>query len=303
MQYFPLFVDTSKLKVLLVGAGDVASRKLALLARTYAEIVVIATDISAEVSKRAQQGRITLVKRAVVPEDITGFDLIYLATADDKLNAKFASIADERGIWVNVVDSPELCRFITPSIVDRGRLQIAISTAGAAPVFARELRARLESWLPLSLSPLFDFVAAKRKEVQQRLPEFKQRKLFWEHFFRANGDNFDDETPVHYDNGFQGLSIGGEILLMDDETQASLLPIAAMPLMQKLDHIFSLESLPFMLNEFIRRDAQRGKLPSLSELSKLYQGGQRCLVYADNETITQFKAHFPMAKHLRAGKI
>ena len=303
MQYFPLFVDTSKLKVLLVGAGEVASRKLALLARTDAEILVIATDISTEVSNCALQGRITLVKRSVVPDDIHGIDLVYLATADDKLNAKFARIADERGIWVNVVDSPELCRFITPSIVDRGRLQIAISTAGAAPVFARELRARLESWLPQSLSPLFDFVAAKRREVQQRLPEFKQRKLFWEHFFRANGDKFDDETPVHYDNGFQGLSIGGEILLIDDETQASLLPIAAMPLMQKLDHIFSLEELPFTLNEFVRRDAERGKLPSLSELSKLYEGGHRSLVYADSETVTQLKAHFPMAKHLRAGKI
>ncbi len=144
MQYFPLFVDTTKLKVLLIGAGEVASRKLALLARTEAEIVVIATDISAEISRWAEQGRITLLNRSVNTDDIRGVDLVYLATADDKLNAELACIADERNIWVNVVDSPELCRFITPSIVDRGRLQIAISTAGAAPVFARELRARLE---------------------------------------------------------------------------------------------------------------------------------------------------------------
>ncbi len=303
MQYFPLFVDTSKLRVLVVGAGDVASRKLELLARTDAEILVIAADISTKVSNFAQQGRITLVKRGVVPSDIHGVDLIYLATADSCLNTELAIIADESGIWVNVVDSPELCRFITPSIVDRGRLQIAISTAGAAPVFARELRARLESWLPQSLSPLFDFVADKRKEVQQRLPEFKQRKLFWEHFFTVNGDKFDDETAVHYHNGFQCLSKGGEILLIDDETQASLLPIAAMPLMQKLDHIFSLEPLPFTLNEFVRRDAERGTLPILSELSNLCQSGQRCLVYANKETVSQLKIDFPMAKYLRAGKI
>ncbi|MEI6860589.1 MAG: bifunctional precorrin-2 dehydrogenase/sirohydrochlorin ferrochelatase [Shewanella sp.] len=303
MQYFPLFVDTSKLKVLLVGAGDVASRKLELLIRTDADILVIATDISTEVSNRAQQGRITLVKRSVVASDILGVDLIYLATADSRLNAELASIADNRGIWVNVVDSPELCRFITPSIVDRGRLQIAISTAGAAPVFARELRARLESWLPHSLSPLFDFVAAKRKEVQQKLPEFKQRKLFWEHFFTVNGDKFDDETAAHYHNGFQCMSIGGEILLIDDETQASLLPIAAMPLMQKLDHIFSIEPLPFTLNEFVRRDAERGTLPTLNELSKLYEDGHRCLVYANKKMVSQLKIDFPMAKHLRAGKI
>ncbi|QFU23366.1 bifunctional precorrin-2 dehydrogenase/sirohydrochlorin ferrochelatase [Shewanella eurypsychrophilus] len=303
MQYFPLFVDTSKLTVLLVGAGDVASRKLELLARTEAVITVIAVDISDEVYKSASQDRITIINREVKSEDITDFDLVYLATADDVLNTKLAAIARERGIWVNVVDNPKQCSFITPSIVDRGRLQIAISTAGAAPIFARELRARLESWLPQSLAPLFDFVASRRNEVQQRLPQFKQRKLFWEHFFRANGDKFDDDTAVHYDNGFQNLSLGGELLLIDDETPASLLPIAAMPLMQKLDQIFSTVELPFALNEFVRRDANRGEIPILSELSELYESGQRCLVYADKDKVAQLKAHFPMAKHLTAGTI
>jgi len=303
MQYFPLFVDTAKLKVLLVGAGEVASRKLTLLARTEAEIVVIANDISDEVAQWAEQGRIKLIHRSVLTTDIQGVDLIYLATADEKLNAELASVADGLGIWVNVVDSPSLCRFITPSIIDRGRLQIAISTAGAAPVFARELRARLESWLPQSLSPLFDFVASKRKDVQQRLPDFKQRKLFWEHFFKANGDKFDIDTSVHYESGFDNLSINGEILLIDTETQAALLPIAALPLMQKLDFIFCSDELPFTLNEFIRRDAERGGLPSFSELSKRYEAGQRSLIYADKERVNQFKAYFPMAKHLKTGEI
>lgn len=178
MQYFPLFVDTTQLNVLLIGAGDVASRKLELLSRTQANICVIAIDVAPDIQAYADSKRITLLQRAVADEDIENVDLIYLATANEALNARLAHLATAQGRWVNVVDSPELCRFITPSIIDRGRLQIAISTGGAAPIFARELRSRLESWLPYSLTSLFDFVAERRKEVQQRLVSFKERKLF-----------------------------------------------------------------------------------------------------------------------------
>ncbi|WP_299789802.1 bifunctional precorrin-2 dehydrogenase/sirohydrochlorin ferrochelatase [uncultured Shewanella sp.] len=303
MQYFPLFVDTSGLKVLLIGAGEVASRKLDLLTRTEADIKVIASDISAEVQAYADSGRISLVMRSATADDIEAVDLVYLATSDETLNGELAGVAKSRGIWVNVVDSPALCRFITPSIVDRGRLQIAISTAGAAPVFARELRSRLESWLPGSLTALFDFVAERRQEVQQRLPAFKQRKLFWEQFFKTNGDKFDAQTQVHYDNAFQNLSMGGEILLLDDETQVSLLPIAAMPLLQRLDHIFTVEELPFELNELLRRDASRAPLPPLSELAMQFEKGKRCLIFTDTAKLAQLKAHFPMAKHLKAGSL
>ncbi|MGL5407948.1 MAG: precorrin-2 dehydrogenase/sirohydrochlorin ferrochelatase family protein, partial [Shewanella sp.] len=162
MQYFPLFIDTVNLTVLLVGAGDVASRKLALLSRTEANIHVIAPKVNAEVQDYVQKGRIVLSQREVLPSDMQNYDLIYLATANETLNAELASLAADRGIWVNVVDNPEYCRFITPSIVDRGRLVVAISTAGAAPVFARTIRSRLETSLPPSLTPLLDFVAGRR---------------------------------------------------------------------------------------------------------------------------------------------
>lgn len=132
MQYFPLFIDTINLNVLLVGAGEVASRKLALLTRTEANIHVIAPQVNTEVQRYAETGRILLSVREVVHADIQNYDLVYLATANDSLNAELATLATARGIWVNAVDNPAFCRFITPSIVDRGRLVVAISTAGAA---------------------------------------------------------------------------------------------------------------------------------------------------------------------------
>jgi len=98
MQYFPLFIDTVNLNVLLVGAGDVASRKLALLTRTEANIHVIAPEVNSEVQAYADKGRILLSQRSVVQADIQNYDLIYLATANDKLNSELATLATERGI-------------------------------------------------------------------------------------------------------------------------------------------------------------------------------------------------------------
>ncbi|MCL1091122.1 bifunctional precorrin-2 dehydrogenase/sirohydrochlorin ferrochelatase [Shewanella profunda] len=303
MQYFPLFIDTINLNVLLVGAGDVASRKLALLTRTEANIHVIAPQVNTEVQRYAEAGRILLSVREVAHADIQNYDLVYLATANDSLNAELATLATARRIWVNAVDNPAFCRFITPSIVDRGRLVVAISTAGAAPVFARTVRSRLEISLPQSLKPLFDFVADKRIEVQDRLESTTARRLFWERFFDTNGDRFDNRTLEHYHNAFNNLVGRGEILLIEDAVPVDLLPVAAMPLLQRLDWIYSQGELSEELAEWVRRDASRGELPALSELSKAYEQGTRMLLVADIQKINQLKAHFPMAKHLRPGAI
>ncbi|MCU7994592.1 bifunctional precorrin-2 dehydrogenase/sirohydrochlorin ferrochelatase [Shewanella glacialipiscicola] len=303
MQYFPLFVDTVNLNVLLVGAGDVASRKLALLTRTEANIHVIAPEIIPEVQRYADTGRILLSQREVVHADIQNYDLVYLATANDSLNAELATLATARGIWVNAVDNPAFCRFITPSIVDRGRLVVAISTAGAAPVFARTIRSRLETSLPQSLKPLFDFVADRRVEVQDKLDSTSKRRLFWERFFDTNGDRFDNRTAEHYYNAFDSLVSRGEILLIDDATQIDLLPLAAIPLLQRLDWIYSQDEVSDALTELVRRDANRAFLPALSELSQQYEQGARMLLVADTQKINQLKAHFPMAKHLRQGAL
>lgn len=303
MQYFPLFVDTQSLRVLIVGGGDVASRKLDLLCRTEAEVHVIAKEVSIEVIAYQQKGRITLEQRAVNEHDIRLWDLVYLATADKALNERLATIAKKGSIWVNVVDNPDFCSFITPSIVDRGRLQIAISTAGAAPVYARELRARLESWLPQSITPLFDFIAERRQDVQAKLPIFKQRRLFWERFFKLNESRFDQQTTAHYQASFTQEDGQGELLLLDEQIEAELLPIAAMSYLQKLDIVFSEQSIPHSLNELLRRDAERDRKWSDDSLQQAFSAGEHCLVYADIAEIDRLVALFPQAKRLKVGAI
>ncbi|PMG79194.1 siroheme synthase [Shewanella sp. 10N.286.51.B7] len=317
MQYFPLFVDTKNLSVLIVGAGEVATRKLDLLSRTEAEIDVIAPDIAAEIRVYEQKGRIKLYQRAVHADDIADYDVIYMATANEQLNMDYAVLATQKGIWVNVVDNPSFCRFITPSIVDRGRLVVAISTAGAAPVFARTIRSRLETLLPQSLSPLFDFVASKRIEVQHQITSGKDRRLFWERFFNLNNDRFDSGTQSHYQDAFESYGAEGEILLFNENDNAGLLPIAAMPLLQKIDTFYSdmtqngvnHEAISANhhsltdINELVRRDASRESIPTLSEIAEKYQHGDRMLLVVNQEKLNKLKAHFPMAKHLQPGAL
>ncbi|GIU29797.1 bifunctional precorrin-2 dehydrogenase/sirohydrochlorin ferrochelatase [Shewanella sp. MBTL60-007] len=301
MQYFPLFVDTQSLRVLIIGAGDVASRKLDLLCRTEANIDVIAVDVCQDTLNYVNQDRITLAQRPVNDSDITGYDLIYLCTADKQLNERLATIAKEQGIWVNVVDNPKFCRFITPSIVDRGRLQIAISTAGASPVYARELRARLESWLPQSISPLFDFIAQHRHEVQKRLPVFQHRRRFWELFFQRNAERFDDDTQSHYEASFSLQMSRGELLLIDSSTPADLLPLGAMPYLQKIEVTYSKLRVPIELNELLRRDANFRSSFDEHTIEQQLVAGESCLVYGDKVDILRLTEQFPDARYLRPG--
>lgn len=303
MRYFPVFADTENQKILVIGAGDVASRKLDLLNRTHAAITVIAPVICKNIAELAVKQQINLIQREVTPQDLAGFDFIYIATANKALNRSLAKIAKQNNAWVNVVDSPSECNFITPSIVDRGSLVVAISTAGIAPVLARELRSKLEVQLPSSLNSLLDFIEIKRIEVQQKLATTKARRLFWETFFARNGTRFDSQTESRYWQAFDNVMSHGEILLVSDNCEAKLLPLAVLPLFQDLDYVCSNATLPLELNELIRRDAIRTSVPTDSVISTMVHKGERVLIFDNQQSIARLKAHFPQAKHLRMGAI
>ncbi|MBO1271443.1 siroheme synthase [Shewanella sp. 4t3-1-2LB] len=304
MRYFPLFVDTSNLSVLLVGAGEVASRKLDLLARSEADIQVIAPNVCEDVAEYAESGRITLSCRTVTTADLQQADLVYIATADRLLNQQLAELARAEGAMVNVVDDPDNCDFITPSLVDRGRLIVAVSTNGAAPVFAKDIRGKLEVLLPPSLAPLMDFIADKRADVQQQLPTPHQRRRFWERFLQINGERFDGLTRTRYQQCFTEIDSHGELLLLQHDVDSQLLPIAAIPWLQRVD-LVAMDGVeaPELL-ELVRRDASRVYTPLAdSDLLTNWELGQWLLRITDAAEIQRLKAAFPFAKHLQPGAI
>lgn len=141
---FPMFIKLAGRQVLVVGAGSVAESKIAGLLETGAQIHVVAIQASPVVREWALEGKITLELRPFRPQDLDGVFLAVVATSSRTLNERAYREAQLRGVLCNVVDVPDLCDFFYPSVVRRGDLQIAVSTAGNSPSLAQKIRQQLE---------------------------------------------------------------------------------------------------------------------------------------------------------------
>jgi precorrin-2 dehydrogenase / sirohydrochlorin ferrochelatase len=141
---FPMFLKMEARQCLVVGAGKVGESKIAGLLEIGSRIRVVSVNASAEVREWARAGKIELELRAFAPEDLAGAFLVIVATNSRSLNERVYHEAQRRGVLCNVVDVPDLCDFFYPSVVRRGDLQIAISTAGQSPSLAQTIRQQLE---------------------------------------------------------------------------------------------------------------------------------------------------------------
>lgn len=141
---FPMFMKLEGRQCLVVGAGKVGEPKIAGLLETGARIRVVALDASPAIREWARAGKIELELRTFTNDDLQGAFLVVVATASRTLNERIYHEAQRLGILCNVVDVPDLCDFFYPSIVRRGDLQIAVSTAGKSPSLAQKIRQQLE---------------------------------------------------------------------------------------------------------------------------------------------------------------
>jgi uroporphyrin-III C-methyltransferase/precorrin-2 dehydrogenase/sirohydrochlorin ferrochelatase len=180
VNYFPVFFDLTGQKVLIVGGGDVALRKISLLQRTGASITVVAPQIAPELMAGAAAGKLELAIREFVPEDLDGARLVIVATSRRAVNRWIAKLSESRNIPVNVVDDREASRFIVPAIIDRDPVLVAISTGGTSPVLARRLRERLEALIPARIGQLASWLEALRRSTREKLRDTDERRRFFE---------------------------------------------------------------------------------------------------------------------------
>ena len=185
MNTFPLFFKLEDRKVLIVGGGDVALRKADLLSRAGACITVLAPTIMAEIQALLSDSKHQLIYENYHKTYMTGARVIIAATDDETLNHQIHADATEINIPVNVVDTPPLCDFIFPAIVDRNPIVIGISSNGKAPVLARLLRARLETLIPQGYGKLAKLAGDFRAEVKSKIPTLTGRRQFWERAFEG----------------------------------------------------------------------------------------------------------------------
>ena len=274
MKYFPIFLDLEDRKVLVVGGGEPAAQKVRLLLKTAARVTVVAPEFCDEINSLGQIGRIVTEPREFVPSDLEDTALVYVTSGDADLDKHISTLARAWDIPVNVVDAPEHCSFITPAIVDRDPVVVAIGTEGTAPVLAQGIKSRLESLLSPSLGALAQKAGRLRTRVAERLRSGGLRRAFWQNFFFGQirdaflaRDERDFERRV--DTALAGedkeSDMPGRVALVGaGPGDPDLLTLKAQRLLQSADVIVYDRLVGPKVLEYARRDAERisvGKTP------------------------------------------
>jgi uroporphyrin-III C-methyltransferase/precorrin-2 dehydrogenase/sirohydrochlorin ferrochelatase len=180
MTLFPVFTQLAGRRVLVIGGGVVAERKVHLLVTAGAQVVVGARAFTATLAEQHRKGEIDIITGGFESYWLDEAWLVVAATDDGPLNQHIATLCNQRRLFVNVVDDPALSSFQVPSIVDRSPLVIAISSGGSAPVLARRLRERFESLVDHSIGALSQLAQKHRKSIRAQRPDLRRRREFYD---------------------------------------------------------------------------------------------------------------------------
>ncbi|MGF1681530.1 siroheme synthase [Photobacterium minamisatsumaniensis] len=290
MDYFPVFLSLKNRKVVVIGGGEVACRKIDLLLKSNADITVISPMIHPHLSKLDKNGVIQWVNKKYNSTDINKAHQVWATTDDPSLNHQVFSDAEALGIWTNVVDDPNHCHFITPSMIDRSPIQVAISSGGASPVLVRYLREKLETQLPQNLSLLARYAGAQRNRIKQHYNTVDERRKFWELFFRHPAvEVAQDEESL--ERVFTSLlqeseqQLGG-LYLIETGDDPELLSLKALRLMQQAEFVLYPEGNDDIFVDLCRRDADRTDYNTnnlQAQVQKYLQEGLRVCLLANKQ--------------------
>lgn len=265
MDFLPLFHKLHKRRVLVIGGGEVALRKARLLADAGGCLRVVSPQVVSELRELVEQGGGELLLRTYQVDDLQGIALAIAATDDEPLNAQISSQAQALGIPVNVVDAPALCSVIFPAIVDRSPLIVAVSSGGDAPVLARLIRAKIETWIPASYGKLAGLAKIFRKRVKDLFPDAQQRRIFWEEVFQGPvaqslfaGKQSEAQRLLEEKLNGAAPRVQGEVYLVGaGPGDPDLLTFRALRLMQQADVVLYDRLVAPAIVELCRRDAER----------------------------------------------
>ena len=263
MNHFPIFLALENRRVLVAGGGAAAEAKLRLLFKTSARITVVADAPSPQIAAWAKAGRLTLLPRAQEPGDALCCVIAYAAHEDPARDAEALRLATADGALVNVVDDLARSQFITPAIVDRDPVTVAIGTEGAAPVLARRIKADLEARLPASLG-LLARVGKSFRALAESLPKGAPRRRFWAEYYDRVGPRAaaEGEAALHealdslLRSHVQERSRPGHVDLVGaGPGDPELLTLKARRLLHEADVVIHDRLVPQAVLELARREA------------------------------------------------
>ena len=296
MDYLPIYMNLKQMSCLVVGGGGIAARKVSLLLKAEADVTVVSPELCDELARWVKEGKVTHEAREFQDTDVANRKVIITATDVSDVNVRVSELAHELNVPVNVVDHPELCSFIMPSIIDRSPVQIAISTGGTSPVLARLIRTELEGRIPAEYGQLGSLVENYRSEVKKTFGDVEQRRDFWEsvlngpvaeHVFAGKMDKAQAALEKAIDEGKSQPKFEGEVYLVGaGPGDPDLLTFRALRLMQQADVVVYDRLVSPAIMELVRRDAEL-----------IYVGKER-----DNHAVPQEGINQLLVTHAKQGK-
>jgi uroporphyrin-III C-methyltransferase/precorrin-2 dehydrogenase/sirohydrochlorin ferrochelatase len=265
MKYFPVFLDGSKINAMVVGGGDVAARKIELLLKTTTNITIMAANVTDGVERLINENELNWLTHNYKAGLLAKITLVIAATDDTAVNEQVYYEALEFNILANVVDQPALCTYITPAIIDRSPMIIALSSSGSAPILIRMLREQIEKILPQGYGRLADFSFKFRDHVKARIKGIRNRRTFWESVLRGSiGQNLLDGKQQEAEQQLIAslkekiAPPQGEIVFIQTiEGNPDNLTLSAHRALQFADAVFYDEAVNKELIEYVRRDAEK----------------------------------------------
>lgn len=205
---YPIFLDLRGVKCLVVGGGPVAARKVVGLRRAGAEVFVNSPEITPQLRALALKKAITWINRRYSTIYLKDARLVIAATNDHEVNHKIFVEAEKRGIFVNVVDDLDYCRFVAPARYSGGSLEIAVTTGGAAPVIAKIVRDNIADLIAKRYAPVVALLGKRRAKIKRLSPESK--KEFWERvsFLVKSGASDGDALPTKLESALADAAGG-----------------------------------------------------------------------------------------------
>ena len=267
MDFLPIFFDIRGKRCLVVGGNEIAARKAALLLHAGASVMVAAPTLAAAFKELSAQDRLAHHPGAFDPHLLDDMALVIAAHEDFAVNRAVSEAAKARQLPVNVVDTPALCSFVLPSIIDRSPILIAVSSGGASPVLARMLRARLETLIPAAYGRLATLAGQFRDKVKQRFARPENRRIFWEKVFQGPIAEMvfagQDQAAQHALDDMlaqetEAAKPMGEVYLVGGGPgNPDLLTFRALRLMQQADVVVHDNLVTPAVLDMARRDAER----------------------------------------------
>lgn len=266
MEYLPIFIQIKDRPCLVVGGGAVAARKVALLRKAQANVAIVSPELCHELQQLKDKSLIRHYARDFKQADLEDCVLVIAATSNRAVNESVSELANRLRLPVNVVDNPDLCSFIMPSIIDRSPVVVAVSTGGSSPVLARLIRTKLEGSIPSAYGRLAKLVESFREKVKSALPDVESRRGFWEKILEGtvaelifSGHEAEAEQLLDraIDAQSESPDIPGEVFLVGaGPGDPDLLTFRALRLMQQADVVVYDRLVSPAIMEMVRRDAE-----------------------------------------------